>query len=274
MRARPAEAPRRTRCPPIRGGRGPPASWPRPAGRPTWGCRRPVADPAARRSSASSSAAGRARRRGAGRRSPRSRSWRCRRRRAAVRVPLPGGADLPARGLRRRTRCTTWSPGELGEEAELLLSDRRGRVAASGAERSLASFPKELVARRCRPHSGAGRGADGQVLGAYAPVPDSDWVVLSRQPAAVAEAVACACAAARRWRSRPRCCWSRPLRAGLALPGAAAARDGAGAAPAGAARPPRPRRRDRRAAPVVRGAGAQITDREASEPSSSAATRW
>jgi serine/threonine-protein kinase len=41
--------------------------------------------------------------------------------------------------------------------------------------------------------SGAGRfpGADGEeVLGAWAPVPDSGWVVLSRQPTRVAEAVA------------------------------------------------------------------------------------
>lgn len=112
----------------------------------------------------------------------------------AVRLtaPLPGGAGLlrlVCDGGRLREAV---SASALGEEAEIAVADRRGRTVLGAG--SLAGFPEAMV-RGALPGllSGAGRfqGADGQeVLGAWAPVPDSDWVVLSRQPTRVAEAVA------------------------------------------------------------------------------------
>jgi serine/threonine-protein kinase len=86
-------------------------------------------------------------------------------------------------------------PEELGDQADLILAQRGGTVVA-GSVPTLAGLPQELldlglsgrVAGAARFHSG-GSGS-GMVLGAYAPVPGSSWVVLSRQPAQVAEAVA------------------------------------------------------------------------------------
>jgi hypothetical protein len=107
-------------------------------------------------------------------------------------APLPGGAGLlrlVCDGGRLRDAFLSTA---LGEEAEILVADRRGRVVL-GTARSLASFPEEMV-RSALPGllSGAGRfrSRDGEVLGAYAPIPDSEWVVMSRQPTRVAEAVA------------------------------------------------------------------------------------
>lgn len=85
-------------------------------------------------------------------------------------------------------------PAELGEEAELVLvSPARRRLA--GSRVPLDEWPPELVEAAL---SGQVRGAKrrapapggGTFLGAFAPVGESGWAVLSRQPTAVAEAAA------------------------------------------------------------------------------------
>jgi serine/threonine-protein kinase len=103
--------------------------------------------------------------------------------RATLRLVV-SGAELVAR-LR---------PEEIGEQADLVLADRGGRV-LGGSIGSLDGFPPDLVSAAL---SGRALGAqqdyrDAQnrrFLGAYAPVPGANWAVLSRQPTAVAEAVA------------------------------------------------------------------------------------
>ncbi|HWM95253.1 MAG TPA: protein kinase [Thermoanaerobaculia bacterium] len=109
-----------------------------------------------------------------------------------VTAPLPGGAGLLRLVCDGERLQDVVSSTALGEEAELLVADSQGRVVL-GSVPSLAAFPEEMV-RTALPGrlSGAGRfqGQDGEVLGAYAPIPDSDWVVMSRQPTRVAEAVA------------------------------------------------------------------------------------
>ena len=105
-------------------------------------------------------------------------------------APLPGNAGLLRLVCDAGRLGDVVSPAALGEEAEIVVADRQGRIVLGG---SLAGFPEAMV-RSALPGllSGAGRfqGPDGEVLGAYAPIPDSDWVVLSRQPTRVAEAVA------------------------------------------------------------------------------------
>ncbi|MEA2695657.1 MAG: eukaryotic-like serine/threonine-protein kinase [Acidobacteriota bacterium] len=86
-------------------------------------------------------------------------------------------------------------PVELGDAADLLLARRDGSVVA-GSARSLDAFPRPMVTTALTGRvQGAGRfpgsGRQGElVVGAYAPVPGSDWVVLSRQPSRVAESIA------------------------------------------------------------------------------------
>jgi len=83
-------------------------------------------------------------------------------------------------------------PEELGDQADLVIAERGGGVVA-GSLPSLAGMPREMLALGLSGRmDGAGRFQSGRetILGAYAPVPGSGWVVLSRQPARVAEAVA------------------------------------------------------------------------------------
>jgi hypothetical protein len=83
-------------------------------------------------------------------------------------------------------------PVEIGEQAEMILIDRAGRRVAGLTPPS--SFPPAVVAAALSGRASGAvrfRGADGvEVVGAYAPVPGAGWAVLSRQPAAVAEALA------------------------------------------------------------------------------------
>ncbi|HYG62510.1 MAG TPA: protein kinase [Thermoanaerobaculia bacterium] len=114
---------------------------------------------------------------------------------ATVRLEVP----LSAGGGRLRLVCDggplaeAVSPGELGEGAELVLAGRDGMVLV-GEANALAGFPRAMVAQATSGKlGGANRydGGDGQrVLGAYSPVRGSGWVVLSRQPGVVADAVA------------------------------------------------------------------------------------
>ncbi len=106
-------------------------------------------------------------------------------------VPLPDGGAL-------RLVCSgaeldeLLRPVELGEQAELLLADGAGRRIAGAGDP--AAFPPALLAAALSGKaSGAGRhrSPDGvPVIAAFAPVPAAHWAVLSRQPAAVAEALA------------------------------------------------------------------------------------
>ncbi len=83
-------------------------------------------------------------------------------------------------------------PEELGEQADLVIAEKGGVVVA-GSLPSLAGMPREMLDLGLSGRlAGAGRFESGKetILGAYAPVPGSGWVVLSRQPTRVAEAVA------------------------------------------------------------------------------------
>lgn len=83
-------------------------------------------------------------------------------------------------------------PDALGNQADLVIAQKAGTVVA-GSLPSLAEMPRELLDLGLSGRvAGSGRfqSGDETVLGAYAPVPESSWVVLSRQPTRVAEAVA------------------------------------------------------------------------------------
>ena len=79
---------------------------------------------------------------------------------------------------------------EIGEEAQMLLASREGSVVAGKVE--LESLPAEAVerAKTAKLEAEAGRYEDPQVGAAivgYAQVKQAPWIVLSRQPARVAE---------------------------------------------------------------------------------------
>jgi HAMP domain-containing protein len=108
-------------------------------------------------------------------------------------APLPQGTGLLRLFCDGSSLRGLAALSALGGEADLLVAERSGRVLL-GTASDLAGFPEGLVKVALSGRiSGAGRfGApDGEeILGAYAPVPDTGWVVVSRQPARVAEAVA------------------------------------------------------------------------------------
>jgi hypothetical protein len=83
-------------------------------------------------------------------------------------------------------------PAEIGEHAEIILASSDGKRLAGLAP--LASFPKAMIAaaRTARVNgTGVYRDAHGdEILGAFAPVAGTSWFVLSRQPAAMAQAIA------------------------------------------------------------------------------------
>ncbi len=87
----------------------------------------------------------------------------------------------------------TFLPTELGDEADLLLADRDGRVLA-GNVKSASGFPPEFVeiARGDQLTSAAGEyqivGGES-VIAAYADVAGVPWFVASKQPTRVAESV-------------------------------------------------------------------------------------
>lgn len=108
-------------------------------------------------------------------------------------APLEDGAGAvrlvaDVSGLRELAR-----PDELGSEALLAVAGARdGLVAAADPDLSLDVFPQGLLQAAASGRiSGSGRyktRAGRAVLGAHAPVPGSDWYVVSAQPASVAEA--------------------------------------------------------------------------------------
>jgi len=108
-------------------------------------------------------------------------------------VPLAAGGGSLAVVFRGEPLLDMVRAEELGEQADLFIAQRSGVVVAGSAP-SLAGMPGALLklglSRRL---AGSGRFPSGNetILGAYAPVPgNSGWVVLSRQPTRVAEAVA------------------------------------------------------------------------------------
>jgi serine/threonine-protein kinase len=113
---------------------------------------------------------------------------------AALRItaPLAGGGGFLALVCDGVPLLDMVRPAELGDQADLLIARRDGQVVA-GTIGSVEGFPADLRRTALSGQlSGAGRFPQGEeeILGAYAPVPGSDWVVLSRQPTRVAEAVA------------------------------------------------------------------------------------
>src|SRR5947209_541952 len=116
-----------------------------------------------------------------------------------IAAPLPAGAGAVRLVCEGSLLDEVLHPEDLGQEAVLALAAPGGPGAPGGRlllgrDASLAAFPPALVARALAGRvRGAGRFRDargGEVLGAHAAVPESDWVVLSRQPARVAEVVA------------------------------------------------------------------------------------
>jgi serine/threonine-protein kinase len=110
-----------------------------------------------------------------------------------VTAPLPQGAGLLRLVCDGSSLRDLSALSALGSEADLLVAERGGRVLL-GTVSDLAGFPEELTKVALSGQiSGAGRfsAPDGEeILGAYAPVADSDWAVVTRQPSRVAEALA------------------------------------------------------------------------------------
>jgi serine/threonine-protein kinase len=82
------------------------------------------------------------------------------------------------------------NPTEIGEEAEMVLASPTTVLAGSG---TLAAFPRPMIeaARTARVNgTGVYPGAGGgEVIGAFAPVANTNWFVLSRQPFARANEI-------------------------------------------------------------------------------------
>ncbi len=113
-------------------------------------------------------------------------SWLC------LDEPLPGGAGWLRAVARAGALAAALKPEELGPSATMAVVTTSHRVLLPPGM-SLNGFPKsQLAAALSGKISGSGRYASGhrQVLGAFCPVPGTHWVVLSREPAAVAEATA------------------------------------------------------------------------------------
>lgn len=78
---------------------------------------------------------------------------------------------------------------EVGAEADLVLASRQGEVILGSLD-SLDHLPPTLVKTALSGQVSGVAGEDAKILGAFAPVPRSSWVVLSIQPRDVAESVA------------------------------------------------------------------------------------
>jgi hypothetical protein len=116
-----------------------------------------------------------------------------------ISAPLPQGAGAVRLVCDGSLLDEVLHPEDLGQEAVLALASRDERGGTHGyillgSDVSLDAFPPVLVARALLGRTrGSGRFRDRrgrEVLGSSAPVPETDWIVLSRQPARVAEAVA------------------------------------------------------------------------------------
>jgi serine/threonine-protein kinase len=110
-----------------------------------------------------------------------------------VPVPLSEGRGTLAVAADAAPLTRALAPDELGDQARLVLLDRAGRSLLGGGD-AAATLPPALVEAALSGRlSGAGRyhaerGAD--VVGAWSGADEGRWVILSTQPAAVAEAAA------------------------------------------------------------------------------------
>jgi serine/threonine-protein kinase len=112
---------------------------------------------------------------------------------ALLSEPRPGGGEIRLLA-RAEPLDRALAPDELGEQARLLLVARDGTTLVGGAQ-ELAALPAAARAAALSARlSGAGRydegsGAEERVV-AWSPVGDGSWLVVSTQPAAIAEAAA------------------------------------------------------------------------------------
>ncbi|MGE0639004.1 MAG: serine/threonine protein kinase [Thermoanaerobaculia bacterium] len=112
--------------------------------------------------------------------------------------------DLPLTNRRGTLRLAvdaatllhTLAPEELGDQARLLLLDREGRplLASADADAAVAALPAPLAdAALVARLSGSGRYRDPsgrEIVGAWSTADGGRWIVISTQPAAIAEAAA------------------------------------------------------------------------------------
>ncbi len=106
--------------------------------------------------------------------------------------PLPGGSGWLRVIAKGDALAAALKPEELGPSAKMAVVTTAHRVLLP-AGKTLQGFPKtQIDAALTGKVSGSGRYSSGRstVLGAFAPIPGTNWVVLSREPAAVAEATA------------------------------------------------------------------------------------
>lgn len=132
-----------------------------------------------------------------------------------LQAPLPGGRGVLRLMSDARPLAEMLQPLEIQEEAHLILASVAGE-AVLGSVPSLDPFPELLVANALTARSfGAGEYGEGDhtMVGAYAPVEGSPWVVISQQPASVAYAL----------RARIRQAWNLDLALALILAGVLAA---------------------------------------------------
>ncbi|MCH9650921.1 MAG: serine/threonine protein kinase [Deltaproteobacteria bacterium] len=87
---------------------------------------------------------------------------------------------------------------EVGAEADLVLASREGEVILGTLE-NLDNLPPTLVTNALSGQISGVAGDDAEILGAFAPVPRSSWVVISVQPKDVAEFVAVRMRKSFRW---------------------------------------------------------------------------
>jgi serine/threonine-protein kinase len=112
-----------------------------------------------------------------------------------IEIPVAGAADGVALRLAvdAQPLLQSLAPDELGEQAKLLLADRGGAPLLGRAE-DLAALPapmKEAAFLARLSGSGRYRDASGRiVVGAWSAADEGRWVVISTQPAAVAESAA------------------------------------------------------------------------------------
>lgn len=109
-----------------------------------------------------------------------------------VTEPAGGGTAVIRVIGEERAILDSLQPAEIGEHAEIILASRDGKRLAGPAP--LSSFPEAMIAaaRTARVNgTGVYRDRHGdEILGAFAPVAGTSWFVLSRQPAAMAQAIA------------------------------------------------------------------------------------
>jgi len=111
-----------------------------------------------------------------------------------IRLEIPAGGERSLRlAIDAQPLLQTLAPEELGEQATLLLADRGGEPLL-GSKEELERLPAALLeAARLARLSGSGRYRDAAgrtIVGAWSVADDGRWIVISTQPAAIAEAAA------------------------------------------------------------------------------------